>query len=360
MGFYKNPLALLFVRNRNPKKILPGESNPLCPERDIQPKDGFFFESDGFLSFRRGQLLFFRAPLIALLCVFLSSCVIDDSGNYFPAGGEDLCGFVVDPRTGRGIRWDLKDLPVAFYIHESVPEKAGQNFISSVEHWNQEWEEYTVERGEDSAPDLFSIVGSGTAFQGQVRNDSYNMLFFAETINPYGMKKSTQAVTKTYSLRRKIRDTDIIVNAESFKYYYDTGYDEAILAFKREQQTARRLASSQTPSLWRVLESRLKGALNFFYRLFVKQKYRDIANLRSGRIPSDRVDFASLMIHELGHVPGLGHSKESGSSRGRSRSGRSGGGTGYSVMDPKLAYGQIRRNIGQYDLQNLFCGYYGK
>ena len=360
MRFYENPLAPLFVRNQNLKGVLFGKNKPPRPGRGARSEGGVFSENGGFPAARHGKFRFSRAPFIALLCVVLSSCVIDDSGNYFPAGGEDLCGFVVDPRTGQGIRWDLKDLPVAFYIHESVPEKAGQNFISAVGHWNQEWEEYTIERGEDSAPTLFSVVGSGNAFRGQVKNDSYNMLFFAETINSYGMKQSTQAVTKTYSLRRKIRDTDIIVNAESFQYYYDTGYDEAILAFKREQQTARRLASSQTPSLWWVLKSRLTGALKFFHRLFVKQKYRDIANLRSGRIPADRVDFASLMIHELGHVPGLGHSKGSDSSRGRSRSGRSGGRTGYSVMDPKLAYGQIRRNIGQYDLQNLFCGYYGK
>ena len=285
--------------------------------------------------------------------IFISSCMIDDSANYLNIGGKDHCGFIVDPRTGQGIRWKLGDLPVSFYIHESVPEKARQNFISAIDHWNQEWEEYTHSRGEETAPHLFAVVGDGNVFSGRVRNDSYNMLFFAERIKPYGLKKETQAVTKTYSLRKKIRDTDIIVNMESFLYYYDPGYNEAIMALKQEQQSARMLASSQIPSLWQRVKSYLVNVLRFFHRIFVREKYRDIATLRSGRIPRDRVDFASLMIHELGHVPGLGHDKKSRSSSGRGSRGD------YSVMNPKLAYGQVRRNIGYNDLQNMFCGYYG-
>ncbi|MCY4512993.1 MAG: hypothetical protein OXB86_04830, partial [Bdellovibrionales bacterium] len=126
-------------------------------------------------------------------------------------------------------------------------------------------------------------------------------------------------------------------------------YNEAVLAFRQERQSVRILASSQIPSLWQRVKSYLMNFLRFFHRLFVREKYRDIATLRAGRIPADRVDFPSLMIHELGHVPGLNHVEGPSSSRRKD----------YSVMDPDLAYGQIRRNIGHYDLQNMFCGYYG-
>lgn len=301
------------------------------------------------------QIIFFF-----LFVVLLSSCIIDESGDYLYQRDKDQCGFLVDPRTGQGIRWKLEDLPVSFYIHESVPEEARQNFMSAVEHWNQEWEEYTRSQGEVSASVLFAVMGNGSVFEGHVKNDSYNMLFFTNKIKPYGMKDTTQAITKTYSLRRKIRDTDIIVNTESFQYYYDTAYNEAILALKHERQSLRKLASSQAPSLWQTIKSYLRDMLTFFHKLFVKKKYRDIAGLGSKRIPRDLVDFPSLMIHELGHVPGLSHVEgQSTASASHSRNPR-GRKTTYSVMNPKLAYGEVRRNIGQYDLKNMFCGYYGE
>ena len=167
-------------------------------------------------------------------------------------------------------------------------------------HWNQEWEEYTRSQGESSAPGLFAVMGNGNVFEGRVKNDSYNMLFFTNKIKSYGMKDTTQAITKTYSLRRQIKDTDIIVNVDSFQHHYATDYDEAILALKQEQQSLRKLASSQTPSLWQTIKSYLTNTLKFFHGLFVREKYRDIATLRSKRISRDLVDFPSLMIHELG------------------------------------------------------------
>jgi len=53
-----------------------------------------------------------------------------------------------------------------------------------------------------------------------------------------------------------------------------------------------------------------------------------------------KVDLESLMIHELGHVLGLAHINSSGS-----------------VMYPTLNSGEIRRELGIVDINDLECGY---
>ena len=55
---------------------------------------------------------------------------------------------------------------------------------------------------------------------------------------------------------------------------------------------------------------------------------------------SDEIDFQSLLVHELGHIFGLGHVDNSSS-----------------VMVSKLAYGEKRRQPSDDDLKNLSCRY---
>jgi predicted Zn-dependent protease len=52
------------------------------------------------------------------------------------------------------------------------------------------------------------------------------------------------------------------------------------------------------------------------------------------------VDLDSLLVHELGHVLGLAHNTEDGS-----------------AMHATLDEGQVRRKLGDVDLQDLKCEY---
>lgn len=59
-------------------------------------------------------------------------------------------------------------------------------------------------------------------------------------------------------------------------------------------------------------------------------------------VAGDEVDMVALIVHELGHVLGLGHIST----------------TEYTVMAPKLAYGNgKRRTIGDIDVDALRCEY---
>ena len=79
------------------------------------------------------------------------------------------------------------------------------------------------------------------------------------------------------------------------------------------------------------------------------------------------MDFASLMIHELGHVPGMAHfdlsdrmrlaSQQNSSNLASKRENSRFRKEIHSVMEPKLAEGSARRDIAEHDLDNLLCAY---
>ena len=306
---------------------------------------------------------FVKRCLLSLPLMFSTACVIEGGGGgdyFYTAESADPCGFVINPRTGKGIRWESDKFPVPFYIHESVPPAARENFISAVEHWNQEWEDHTRSRGITAEP-RFSLVGDGALFSGQIKNDGYNMLVFSADPSNFENVKTTQAVTKTFS-RKYIKDTDIVVNDQTFKFFYDGDYNSTVLAL-RDQKSVRSLASSRALSLTEKIKAKVFGLIRLFKRLFTQQPYREIAGLGPARVPSDSVDFPSLMVHELGHVPGLAHkedriqttaSRSLANERGRDKK------SDYSVMEELLPSGHARRDIGTSDLDSVFCGYFRK
>lgn len=136
--------------------------------------------------------------------------------------------------------------------------------------------EYNLRLG--NGGEIFRIVARGVSGDLNPRKDGYSIMYWFNTWDP--AKKSEQARTTIYWTGTEIFEADIRVNAADFKYYYgeNTNFSE--------------------------------------------------------------VDLTSLLVHELGHALGLGHTVTSGS-----------------VMNFTLDEGQNRRKLGESDLANLRCEY---
>ena len=296
-----------------------------------------------------------------LLIGLLNNCVFHP-GSPIYVGEKDVCGFAVSQYSGQGLRWDDSKFPISFYMHRSVPKKARDNFISAVSHWNIAWTEYLQEEGLKPFP-LFTIVDKNNLYDGRPEKDGHNFLFFVDDrFSRYESNPNTQAITAIASMGYEIRDTDILVNNEAFDYYYDSSYNKEITLAENQIKETRGIASSSSPGLRFKITARLKQWLKFLFKPFTKRKtIRDIAT-PSPKVPRDKVDFPSLIIHELGHVPGLAHfddeSLDSNHTYHRSKSRRFSQNKSYqSVMEPKLSSGRARRKVTSHDLDNLMCGY---
>ena len=310
----------------------------------------------------------FKIGCLILFASLLPSCIINMEGGGFHTEQKDSCGFAVSRYSGEGVRWD--EIPVSFYIHQSVPAPAHQNFVSAVDHWNMAWEEHLTDKGLESLP-LFAVVNRDMQYSGSPKNDGHNILFFTDRFKEEGYGNvDTQAVTGMfYSRQGEIRDTDIVVNNNVIlrtgkqHYFYDENYNNEIVLSKREIKENRRLASLRIEGGWFQLKQKIWSWFQFFLKPFQKEKIKRQIASPSVKIPKNYMDFASLMIHELGHVPGLGHFDKSDQIQNTGK--MASGGRRYnskssfiSVMERKLRSGTTRRMIGEHDLENLFCGYF--
>ena len=308
--------------------------------------------------------------LAAILCfiTFLSSCIIEEGSTLFDRPAVNACTFSVDPLTGFPIKWEKTRFPISFYPHESVPLEAYQNFVAAMKYWNFVWLDYLTERGVE-APPLFDIIGENELFSAVPKRDGYNVLFFTNNFNKYYGDQSsakTQAVTIVRRNKNEIKDADIVVNVGNFRFFYDNNYNRDIEISSQKKYSARNLSSSRSLTLMESIKVKLLSFFKGFLRLLKREvsPLRGIA-AREALIPQGFVDFPSLMIHELGHVPGLFHSDYKGlpstkSSRRASLLSRSQRRGIQSVMKIELPKGYSRRRIGDFDLDNLFCGYYGE
>lgn len=307
-----------------------------------------------------------KALFICVIGLLLASCAIYSSSPGMYMGSErDDCGLAVSHTIGKSVRWEKDDFPLKFYIHESVPVPAHKNFVAAVENWNIAWESYLEEQNLDPFP-LFHIPNPQAQYSGTPDNDSYNMLFFVDNYEKY-MHEDAQAITSLFNdMDGELKDADIIINNALYEYFYDENYNRDVFAFRERQESAQRgLAGSSLPGFFARLFIKIQTWLN----IFKKQKpLRKIARSPL-KPPADKVDFPSLIIHEVKHVVSGQHCET------RGRSGRcfpsdatfkqdmaesswnNTGGDYYSVMEPKLMRGRVRRDITRHDLEKLFCGY---
>ena len=321
-----------------------------------------------------------------VLGIFLSltACLIEVGDRPGAALYEvDECYFTKDLRTGKSVKWDMDEFPIAFYVHESTPDAAYFNFVAAVDFWNIRWAEYIEEKGGEAGP-LLEVKGNGEKFttSGSPIEDKYNMLIFApssEIKKITGDSLSTsvnkiQAVTysqrsRGYLSRGSLKSADILVNKTHFTYYYDEDYNKDILALKSSRFPQRRVAFTKPPSFLTSLKRRILKFFLYFFEFFKEEKQRGIASVKKS-IPKDHVDFPSLMVHEIGHTLPLAHVDED-KYEGKGRASRLAASKQLSVeeveeekkkessvMKVELPRGAIRRDIPEFDLDNIFCGYY--
>ena len=291
-----------------------------------------------------------------LLAVLFNGCVFQ-AGSPIYIGEKDQCGFAVNQYSGEGLRWD--EFPVSFYVHHSAG-PAKDNFISAVDHWNLAWTEHLQSKGIEPFP-LFDVVDRYNMYNGKPGRDKNNFLFLIDhNFSRYESAPGVQAITAMSAIGNELRDTDILVNIEDFDYYYDSKYNKEITIAKKQIESHRAIAGSREPGFWFKITDQLKQWWSFLLKPFRKKKpARRIAKV-SPKVPRDKVDFPSLIIHELGHVPGLAHfhSNDITNVNQKSRSRNSSHHSNYhSVMEPKLSSGRARRDITEHDLENLLCGY---
>ena len=126
---------------------------------------------------------------------------------------QESCGFVQNVY-GQRVSWK-GDLPVKFYLHESVPVE----FQESIKRSMREWERVTGKR-------LFELVGSGIQGQNVPKQDGINVIYWMT--NWEDNKTAEQARTSVYWVSDTIKEADIRVNDKNFNFYrdYAEGYND--------------------------------------------------------------------------------------------------------------------------------------
>ena len=206
---------------------------------------------------------------------------------------EESHGFMLNAQHRR-ISWHKKDLPITLSIHKAFPVEYLSDVERAVEYWNKEFRE-TV------GYEVFVIDEDGH-IQDKPQHDGHSFIYWIEDwieTYPYPIAYTPeekrgqgsvikQGVTTNYWKGDYIDESDIRINGEEVKFFTDTDKPE--------------------------------------YRV-------------------GKVHMKSLMIHELGHMLGLGHNEI-----------KDPGGAA-SVMNPVLFPGVVRDVLRADDREALFYEY---
>lgn len=284
-----------------------------------------------------------------LFLSFFFLCISCSPFNVIQSGVQqvDSCNFHMS-QYGIGLKWD--HLPVPISLHKASMDKISiQSVIKVVDEMNASWNQFS-----GRSEGLFEVLGLIDYNKAlEVSGDGQNTITFIST-EENRVSTSTSASSRSYESKflqsdrqavtqvkgsRSFIEADIFVNDDNFDFYYE---DNSYITDKNiTDKNPRNLASFDD-----VKVSFFSKIKDIFFKVFdflmfwkEKKKDRSIAS-RYKRIPIDKVDFESLIVHELGHVVGLGHNEEEGS-----------------VMKRKLSKGRIRRGLSSVDLNSLFCGY---
>ena len=195
-----------------------------------------------------------------------------------PPPAEEDCNFVQNAFKRR-VSWAR--MPVRLYADDSITDEMYRGIVAAMEVWNKEFD----------GP-VLQLIGRTTQLQeptlnslGRVVPDGYNSIYVVAKDLFQNTKNTDEQARTSISFRGDfIYEADILIDGSETLYYEN---------------------ASQSAS-------------------------------------SGAVHFKSLMIHEFGHVLGLGHIDEP---------------QAKSVMNSKLQYGEFRTQLSQADKGSLACEY---
>ncbi len=195
-----------------------------------------------------------------------------------PPPAEEACNFVQNS-FNRRVSWIR--FPIRFYADDSISDDMFRGIVEAMNVWNEEFNQPVFEL----IGRTHNLPNPRLSGQGQVIPDGYNGIYVvsSETFENTA-SKDEQARTSISFRGDYIYESDILIDS-SEEFYFE---DAAIQA------------------------------------------------------TSGLVQFKSLMVHELGHVLGLGHIDTPGLN---------------SVMNSRLQYGQFRTELSEVDRASLSCEY---
>ena len=265
-----------------------------------------------------------------LFCLlFLFSACVQMPPQARCKGCVDECNFHMG-QYGKGLRW--RTLPVPITLHaESMHQPAINTTLKVIDEWNHTWKSDT-----QSQTELFEVVGAIHYNEADdTMRDDHNSIVMLSTRNQGSLPSvmllpDRVGVTQTLGGRMYLSEADIYLNEEVYDFYYE---DQELVG-QKPKEYSRYLASLSAPQF------EVKSLFERFLKWIMFWKKESGREIAAARVPRGKVDFESVVSHELGHVLSLGHNNKPGS-----------------IMQEGLEGNQVRRGLRPIDIDSLRCHY---